>query len=93
MSHIWKDHLERRCPRLGGTVTVAYCRRTGEGRLPCPKVADCWWEMFDIATWLKNNLTPEELQQLLNTPVQPKLTHIFELIAQAQQRTGRKEDR
>ena len=78
------DHLERRCPRLGGPVTFEYCRRNVGERLPCWKVFDCWWETFDVRAFFKIRLTAAEFQELVNTRPKPKVTSLLELIAQTQ---------
>ena len=35
------EHLERRCPRLGGDVAFGYCKVCGEEQSPCFNVFDC----------------------------------------------------
>jgi hypothetical protein len=74
------DHLERRCPRLGGPVSFNYCRTCGDEKIFCQKIADCWWEYFDVAAWLKENLSEEDLNELLTKKPKPKLTGILEII-------------
>jgi len=82
------DHLERRCPRLGGSVTFGYCRLYGGSEFPCWKVFDCWWETFDIVTFIRSILTPEQFKRLRDTKPKAKVTSLIELINQAKQRTG-----
>ena len=81
------DNLQRRCPRLGGPVTFKYCRFAGEAGRPCWKIADCWWERFDVMTYLQAVLSEEELKSLLEARPKPKVASILELIEQARQRT------
>ena len=85
------DDLTRRCPRLGGEVAFKYCRFADEDRQPCWKMADCWWERFDVMAYLREVFSEEELQVFLEVRPKPKLTSIVELIEQARQRTGGKE--
>ncbi|MEE8398562.1 MAG: hypothetical protein V3S89_06125 [Desulfobacterales bacterium] len=85
------DHLERRCPRLGGPVTFRYCRDSGEEALPCWKVFDCWWEYFDIVTYLKENLSDDRFAALRNAESTPKITSIIDQIHQAKKRARREE--
>jgi hypothetical protein len=74
------DHLERRCPRLGGPVFFGYCRRdAGEGT-PCWKILDCWWEYFDVTACLSE----AELNAVKTSTLKPKVSSILELIARAQ---------
>jgi hypothetical protein len=82
------ENLERRCPRLGGTVPFTYCRICGEDGTYCFKVLDCWWEYFDVAAYLREQLTDEEFQHLTATRPKPKTTSLFELIQQAKERVA-----
>jgi hypothetical protein len=77
------DHMEIRCPRLGGPVSFHYCRTCNENELPCWKIADCWWESFDIVTYLKANIPEAALAEILNHRPKPKITSLIELIQKA----------
>ena len=81
-----KDSLQQRCPRLGGPVPFKYCRTTGEGGMPCFKIMDCWWETFDIRTYLENSLSESEFKSILEAKPPDKIATILELIEQAKQR-------
>jgi N utilization substance protein B len=81
-----KDSLERRCPRLGGPVPFKYCRTTGEGNMPCFKIMDCWWETFDIRTYLENTLSEAAFKSILEAHPPDKIASILDLIEQAKQR-------
>jgi hypothetical protein len=85
-----KDHLEQRCPRLGGSVSFQYCRTSGEEGLPCWKIFDCWWEYFDVVTFLRTHLPEDVVDRIANTRPKPKLTSLVEIIAQAQKNVGAK---
>ncbi len=78
--------LQRRCPRLGHDIPFSYCLTCGENGGPCWKIADCWWETFDILGYLNKNYPPETVSALLEARPKPKITTIVELIQQAQQR-------
>jgi hypothetical protein len=83
------DALERRCPRLGHPVAFAYCRRHCDGEEGrCPKVLDCWWEIFDVATYFRDRLTAEEFRRLAAARPQPKAASLVELIQQARERAA-----
>ena len=82
MDKSW-DQLERRCPRLGGPVTFAYCRSNDNNDLPCWKVFDCWWETVDVVAYMKENLTDEQYDGLRNAQPKQKMTSLLELIAKA----------
>jgi len=81
-----KDLLERRCPRLGGPVPFKYCRTTGEGDMPCFKIMDCWWETFDIRTYLENSMSEAAFKSILEAKPPDKIASILDLIEQAKQR-------
>ena len=82
------DPLERRCPRLGGPVTFAYCKGCGDQNQPCWKIIDCWWEHFDVVTYLRENLPAEAFQKLMDARPKPKLASLVEMIEAAKKRTG-----
>ena len=77
------DSKTRRCPRLGHEVTFAYCREPGE-KTPCFKVLDCWWEIFDVEGYLKQNLPDSVFNELIKTAEKPK-NKIGSIIEIAQQ--------
>lgn len=68
-------------------MTFEYCRTAG-GELPCRRMFDCWWEIFDVEGWARTHLTEEQLAQL-TAPPKPKAVSLYELIQQAQQRTAK----
>jgi hypothetical protein len=81
-----KNPLERRCPRLGGSVPFSYCKKGGEDQQPCFKIIDCWWETFDVVRYLKDNLPEDQFNQLMDTRPRPKIASLVELIEQAKKR-------
>ncbi|MEN8245178.1 MAG: transcription antitermination factor NusB [Thermodesulfobacteriota bacterium] len=83
-----RDNQEKRCPRLGGPVPFKYCMDTGDGTGPCFKIMDCWWEDFDIRSYLEQNVSPEALNRLVKAKPPPKVTSLVELIEQAKKRTA-----
>lgn len=82
------DKLERRCPRLGGQITFQYCRENGEGEMPCWKIFDCWWEIFDVTAYLQTCYPPEVLRKLAAARPKPKVASLVEMIAEAKKRCG-----
>ena len=82
-----RETLERRCPRLGGTVSFSYCRTSGENGSACFKVFDCWWERFDVSAYMRRSVSKDEFRKLARTSPKPKLASILELIEQAKQNT------
>lgn len=78
-----KDHLERRCPRLGGPASFVYCRTSGDVDSVCWKVFDCWWEEFDVVGYMKNCLPEEHFNRLVHARPKPKMVSLMECIEQA----------
>jgi hypothetical protein len=76
-----------RCPRLGHQIGFSYCRSENRG-LPCFKALDCWYSHFEVAEFLKAELTPAEWQKAFNAPPKPKLVSLVELIEQARKATA-----
>ncbi len=79
-----KDLLNRRCPRLGGPVSFRYCRENAEDGTPCWKIMECWWETFDVLTYLKRHLSSENFNTLMGKKPKPKIESLVELIQKAQ---------
>ena len=77
------DDLYVRCSRLGSNVGFGYCRNCGDGRSPCFKVFDCWWETFDVVAYFKERLSDEEFAKLAQSRPKPKVSSLLELIEQA----------
>ncbi len=78
------DRFERRCPRLGGSVELSYCKICGEDRSPCFKIFDCWWEIFDIVSHLKETMPEKKFKELVDKKPRPKITSIVELVREIQ---------
>lgn len=79
------DQFQRRCPRLGGPVEFSYCRTCEDQNRPCFKIFDCWWEYFDVVTYMKKNLDKEEFSRLAQKKIKPKVVSIIEMIQEIQQ--------
>ncbi|OEU66313.1 MAG: hypothetical protein BBJ57_11435 [Desulfobacterales bacterium PC51MH44] len=83
-----KDHLEQRCPRLGGPVSFHYCRTCGDDSSACWKIFDCWWECFDVVGYLQKYLPEDKFNILVNAKPKPKMLSLMELIEQAKKRAS-----
>ena len=66
---------------LGHEVTFNYCRAPG-AELPCRKIADCWWEAFDIANFLRQHYSRQQIRQITQPP-KAKILTLVELIDKA----------
>ena len=79
------DHLEIRCPRLGGEVSFAYCRKES-GNLPCPRTITCWHIYFPVEEHLRSNLSPEEWTICFDKPPKDKMSSLLEIVEAAKKR-------
>jgi len=81
-----------RCRRLGHDVTFAYCRQETGGK-PCRLVLDCWWEHFDVRSFLRAHLPEEtvaEVERAGASPPPSKILSLVEMIQQAKDRLASK---
>jgi hypothetical protein len=76
------DHLEIRCPRLGGEVTFRYCRVEG-GELPCMRIVACWSRCLPIAGYLREVLSPQQLERFAEQQPKDRIATLVELIEAA----------
>lgn len=77
------DERSRRCPRLGHEVSFHYCR-TQEGDRLCPRILDCWWETFDVESFVRGHWADEEVARVLAPPKDKRVT-LMELIQRARE--------
>jgi len=80
-----KDDIAIRCPRLGHQINFSYCRHENSGT-PCFKTLDCWYNYFDVHSYLKDKLTKEEFRKAFLEKGKPKMSSLFDLIEQAKAR-------
>ncbi|MGO8838464.1 MAG: hypothetical protein ACLQAH_03360 [Limisphaerales bacterium] len=81
-----------RCRRLGEEVTFGYCRQETGGK-PCRLILDCWWEQFDVRSFLQAHLSKEDMAQVERASVSPppaKVLSLVDLIQQAKDRLKHK---
>ncbi len=80
--------LQLRCRRLGHEVTFGYCRQESGG-MPCRLILDCWWEQFDVRSFLQTHLPAADMAQVeraSDSPPPAKLLSLVEMIQQAKER-------
>jgi hypothetical protein len=75
------DGRKRRCPMLGHDVSFAYCRAPASDA-PCHKVLDCWWEEFDVETFIRTCYGHGAIARL-REPRQDKACTLVDLIEKA----------
>jgi hypothetical protein len=83
------DNNTIRCPRIGGDVNFLFCR-TENNMLPCRWIVGCWKEHMDIDTFLEDNYTEEELDQIF-APPKPKIESLVNLVEKAKKDTKQNE--
>jgi len=79
------DHLEIRCPRLGGEVSFAYCKQEGKD-LPCPRIIACWQAHIPVEAFLREILTQKEWDLCFNRVPKDRMTTLIEIIEAAKKR-------
>ena len=79
-----QDVRNIRCRMLGHEVPFSYCRTCGQNNIPCRKIFDCWYETFDVDTFMREHYSPEQLQAILSPPT-TKVASLVDLIDKARQ--------
>ena len=77
-----------RCPRLGHELTFGYCRQETRGK-PCRLILDCWWERFDVRSFLQANLPEGDMAQVERAGAVPPLSKVLSLVEMIQQAKDR----
>jgi hypothetical protein len=80
--------VQARCRRLGQEVVFGYCRQETDGK-PCRWVLDCWWERFDVRSFLQSHLSEEVMAQVERggaSPPASKVVSLLDLVQQARER-------
>ena len=76
------EHMEIRCPKLGGQVTFAYCLKEAI-ELPCARIIHCWRPYFPVEDYIRTRLTPEDWERCFNQKPKEKISTLIELIEAA----------
>jgi len=85
------DHdqdINARCPRLGHELTFGYCRRETGGK-PCRLILDCWWERFDVRSFLRAHLSEDAMAQVERAGAAPPPSKVLSLVDMIQQAKDR----
>jgi hypothetical protein len=77
-----------RCPRLGHGLTFGYCRQEGRGK-PCRLILDCWWERFDVRSFLQAHLPEDAMAQVERASAAPPPSKVLSLVEMIQQAKDR----
>jgi hypothetical protein len=76
------EHMEIRCPKLGGQVTFAYCLKEAID-LPCARIIHCWRPYFPVEEFIRKRLTPEDWERCFSQKPKEKISTLIELIEAA----------
>ena len=83
------EDFEIRCPRLGHQINFKYCRKENSG-LPCFKTLDCWYNYFDVQSFLEDKLSKEDFKKTFISKGPPKVLSLLDLIEKAKAKKGKK---
>jgi hypothetical protein len=75
------DQRQLYCRRLGHHLGFGYCRTASDGR-PCGLILDCWFETFDVASFMEEQYSREEIAAA-TAPPRAKMVTLVELIEKA----------
>jgi hypothetical protein len=82
-----------RCRRLGHEIAFGYCRQEAGGK-PCRLIVDCWWEQFDVRSFLRLHLPAEvmaEVELAGTAPPAAKVVSLVDMIQQARHRLAQEQ--
>ncbi len=74
-----EDSFQIRCPKLGHLIPFSYCQNENLGT-PCFRALDCWFDYFPVRPFFLKELSVDEFRNCFETPSQPKLSSILEII-------------
>ena len=83
------DKRKRHCPMLGHELHFSYCRSPGSD-LPCRKIFDCWFRVFDVEGFMRQHFSQEDIEKILS-PRSDKAVTLAELIDKARKRAKQEE--
>jgi hypothetical protein len=76
------DDLMIYCSQLGGEVPFRYCRTDNDG-LPCRKILVCWEFRVEIARFLSEHYSLNQIRRALEPPTKTRIEMVLELIEKA----------
>ncbi len=76
------DGLTTYCSQLGGEAPFGYCRTVNNG-LPCRKILVCWEFRIEIAAFLSEHYTHDEIGRALASPTRSRIETILDLVEKA----------
>ncbi len=88
MSYDVFDHVEVRCPQLGGEVRFGYCRTLQEG-LPCPRALVCFELKFPVEEYFRRVLRAKTFDNIFLVAPPTRMEKFLKTIAEAKERVGK----
>lgn len=85
MSYDVFDHVEVRCPKLGGEVTFGYCRKLQDG-LPCRRALICFELKFPADIYFQKVLRKETYVRIFTSEPENRVERLINTVAQASKR-------
>ena len=82
------DQRKRYCPMLGHELHFSYCRSPAS-ELPCRKIFDCWFRVFDVEGFIRQHCSQDDIEKIL-APRRDKAVTLAELIEKARKQIDRK---
>jgi len=77
-----------RCRRLGHEVAFGYCRQETDGK-PCRLILDCWWECFNVRSFLRAHLSEAAMAEVERASASPPPSKLLSLVEMIEQAKGR----
>jgi hypothetical protein len=78
---------ETYCRRLGHFVPFRYCLKPAQDS-PCFKVLDCWWQIFDVESYLCEQLSEDEFKEIASAnPAPNKLESLLDVVSRIKTET------
>jgi hypothetical protein len=77
------EDLLLRCCRLGHEIHFGYCRQETGGK-PCRLILNCWWERFDVRSFLQAHLPEDAMAQVESASISAPPVKLLSLVEMAQ---------
>jgi hypothetical protein len=88
MPHRIFDHIEMRCPQLGGEVTFRFCRTLSEG-LPCPRALVCFESRFPVEQFFRSALREETFRRIFLSTPPGRVEKLLQTVSEAKERVNK----
>jgi len=72
------------CPKLWHLVPFSYCRRE-DGRRPCARALDCWYDNFLVEVFFREVLSPEDWAEAFDRPPKDRMSRLLEAVGRVRE--------